>query len=127
MAFVALVTLLLILQYLYFMAMVGKARGAADIKAPAVTGDDNFERNNRVHLNTLEQLIITLPTMWICADYFSSTFAGVMGLTFLVGRFVYRSTYIADPARRGTGMMIGFMANVALIITALWGVLGKLL
>lgn len=126
MAFVALVTLLLVMQYLYFMAMVGKARGTADIKAPSISGDDTFERHSRVHLNTLEQLMITLPTMWVCASYFSATFASTMGLTFLVGRFIYRAAYIADPASRGKGMMIGFIANVALLVTALWGVMGKL-
>ena len=127
MAFVAFITLLLIMQYLYFMAMVGKARGAADIKAPAMTGDDAFERNSRVQLNTLEQLVITLPSMWICATYFGTSFAGTMGLAFLVGRHFYRSAYLADPASRGTGMMIGFIANVLLLTTALWGVLGELL
>ena len=124
MAFVAFVSLLLLMQYMYFMAMVGQARGAADIQAPAMTGDETFERNLRVQLNTLEQLFIALPAMWICAEYFSSTFAGVMGLTFLVGRFVYRSAYLADPSSRGKGMMIGFMANVLLLVTGLWGALG---
>lgn len=127
MALVALVTLLLMMQYMFFMAMVGKARDAADIKAPAISGDDNFERHSRVHLNTLEQLMITLPTMWVCASYFSATFASAMGLTFLVGRFIYRAAYVADPASRGKGMMIGFIANIALLLTALWGVIGKLL
>lgn len=127
MTFVALVTLLLIMQYLYFMAMVGKARGAAGIKAPAVTGDDNFERNYRIHLNTLEQLMITLPALWVCASFFNTTFAGTMGLVFLIGRFIYRAAYITDPDSRGKGMMIGFIANVGLVITALWGVLGAML
>jgi glutathione S-transferase len=127
MAFVAFVTLLLVVQYTYFMAMVGKARGAAGIKAPAVTGDETFERNLRVHLNTLEQLMITLPSMWVCAYFFSTSLAGIMGLTFLVGRFIYRSSYIADPGTRGKGMMIGFLANVVMILTGLWGVVGDIL
>ena len=127
MAFVALVTLLLIMQYLYFMIMVGKARGTANIQAPATTGDEIFERNLRVQMNTLEQLILTLPAMWVCAIYFSASFASAMGLTFLVGRFIYRSAYIADPGNRDKGMIIGFMASVGLLLTALWGVIGKLL
>jgi len=127
MAFVAFVTLLLIMQYLYFMAMVGMARGSTGVQAPAMTGDPLFERSLRVQLNTLEQLMITLPAMWVCATYFSATFAGIMGLVFFIGRFVYRSAYLADPTTRGTGMMIGFSANLALLLTALWGVIGELL
>ncbi len=127
MALVALVTLLLIMQFMFFMAMVGKARGAADVSAPAMTGDETFERNVRVHLNTLEQLMIALPAMWVCAHYFNTTLAASMGLLFLIGRFVYRAAYLADPSKRGTGVMIGFLASVVMVLTGLWGVIGSLI
>ncbi|MBL4782077.1 MAG: MAPEG family protein [Porticoccaceae bacterium] len=122
MDFVAFVTLLLVFQYLYFMAMVGKARDETGIKAPAVTGDETFERILRVQLNTLEQLMVTLPAMWICAHYFSASFAGTMGLVFLVGRLIYRNAYIADPSTRSTGMIMGFIANILLLVCAVFGV-----
>ncbi|OUS09290.1 hypothetical protein A9Q90_03600 [Gammaproteobacteria bacterium 54_18_T64] len=122
MDFVAFVTLLLVFQYLYFMAMVGKARDEAGIKAPAVTGDETFERILRVQLNTLEQLMVTLPALWICAHYFSSSFAGTMGLVFFVGRLIYRNAYIADPSTRSTGMIMGFIANILLLVCAVFGV-----
>lgn len=118
MDFVAFVTLLLLAQYLYFCAMTGKAREEFDIKAPATTGNDIFERTLRVQLNTLEQLLVTLPAMWLCAHYFSASFAGIMGLVFFTGRFLYRKAYIADPGTRTTGMIMGFLANILLLICA---------
>lgn len=127
MPFVALVTLLLIGQYIFFMMMVGQARSAAGIKAPAMAGDEVFERHVRVHLNTLEQLMITLPAMWVCASYFSTTFAATMGTVFFVGRFIYRSAYLADPSSRGKGVMIGFLASVAMVLAGFWGVIRALL
>lgn len=123
MDFVAFVTLLLLAQYLFFMAMTGKARDELGIKAPATTGDEIFERILRVQLNTLEQLMVTLPALWICAQYFSTSFAGIMGLVFFAGRMLYRKAYIADPSTRGTGMMMGFLANVLLLICAAFGVI----
>lgn len=123
MDFVAFVTLLLLAQYLFFMAMTGKARDELGIKAPATTGDDVFERILRVQLNTLEQLMLTLPAMWLCTHYFSASFAGIMGLVFFTGRVLYRKAYIADPSTRGTGMMMGFLANVLLLICAAFGVI----
>mgnify|MGYP000010202951 CR=1 FL=1 len=123
MDFVAFVTLLLVFQYLYFMAMVGKARDELGIKAPATTGDEVFERILRVQLNTLEQLMVTLPAMWLCAHYFSSSFAGIMGLVFFAGRVLYRKGYIAEPSTRSTGMMMGFIANVLLLISAAFGII----
>jgi len=123
MDFVAFVTLLLLAQYLFFMAMTGKARDELGIKAPATTGDEVFERILRVQLNTLEQLMVTLPVMWLCAYYFNSSFAGIMGLVFFAGRVLYRKGYIAEPSSRSTGMMMGFIANVLLFITAFFGVI----
>lgn len=125
--YVALVTLLLLCQFIFFMGKVGQARVAADVQAPAATGDERFERANRIHINTLEQLMIALPAMWVCAYYFNPTLAAALGLAFLIGRALYGRAYAADPASRGPGMMIGFIAYVAMIGTGLWGVISGLL
>jgi uncharacterized membrane protein YecN with MAPEG domain len=121
MEFVALVTLLLLFQYLTFMMLCGMARGKSGVQAPATTGDELFERALRVQVNTLEQLVITLPAMWISAMYYRPLLAAGLGLVFFLGRLLYRTGYMKDPAKRGPGMMIGFLANVALLLTALWG------
>ena len=89
MEFVALVTLLLLFQYMTFMMLCGAARAKADIKAPAMSGDENFERALRVQLNTLEQMVITLPAMWVSGMYFNPTVAAVLGLAFFLGRLLY--------------------------------------
>lgn len=115
MSYVVLVSTLLLIQYTFFSMRAGVARGKADIKAPATSGDENFERNLRVQINTLEQLIITLPAMWMCAVYFRADVAAILGLAFLVGRFWYSIAYISNPASRAPGMIIGFVANVGLM------------
>ncbi len=126
MQFVALVTLLLLFQYLTFMMLCGMARGKGGVQAPATTGDELFERALRVQVNTLEQLVITLPAMWISAMYYRPLVAAGLGLVFFLGRLLYRAGYMQDPAKRGPGMMIGFLANVALLLTALWGAVMQL-
>lgn len=127
MTYVILVTLLLLFQYFYFMMRAGFARGKGDVKAPAVSGDDHYERCNRVHMNTLEQLAITLPAMWICAHYFRADVAAIAGLIFLIGRFVYSAGYLKDPTKRANGMMIGFLANVALLLCCSYAVVMQLI
>ena len=126
MHYVSLVTLLLTCQYIAFMMLCGAARSRSGLKAPAVTGDETFERAYRVQMNTLEQLIITLPAMWLSGMYFSDLVGASLGLVFFFGRIIYRASYVADPAKRGPGMMIGFLANIGLIITAAWGILTAL-
>ncbi len=123
MLYVALVTLLLLLQYMVFIMLCGAARAKSGLKAPAVTGDENFERTYRVQMNTLEQLLITLPAMWVSAMYFMPVVAAALGLFFFIGRTIYRGAYVRDPSTRGLGMAIGFLANVGLLLTGLWGVL----
>ena len=61
MEFVAFVTLLLLCQYIVFLGLVGKARVQGEVQAPAVSGNETFERAYRVQMNTVEQLLITLP------------------------------------------------------------------
>ncbi len=126
MAFVALVALLILCQYIAFMGLCGKARADSGLNAPAVVGDENFERAYRVQMNTLEQMVITLPAMWICATFFMPLVAALLGLAFFIGRILYRMAYVKDPASRGPGMMIGFLANIALVLCGLWGVVSQL-
>jgi len=123
--FVALVTLLLLCQYVVFMGMCGKARAQSGIVAPAVTGDETFERAYRVQMNTVEQLVIALPAMWVSGMYFMPMVAAALGLVFFVGRMMYRVSYMKDPESRGPGMIIGFLANIALIATGLWGIISQ--
>ena len=126
MEYVALVTVLLVSQYMVFMMLVGAARGKSGIKAPAVTGDEGFERAYRVQMNTLEQLMVALPALWVSGMYFDSLVAALLGMAFFLGRVMYRAGYVKDPEKRGMGFGIGFLAILGLIGTALWGVIGAL-
>ena len=126
MQYLSLVTLLLVIQYMIFTMMVGAARSKSGIKAPAVTGDENFERAYRVQMNTLEQLVMTLPALWLSALYFEPFVAALLGLAFFLGRALYRMGYMKSPEKRGPGFGIGFLATIGLIGTALWGMISAL-
>ncbi len=121
MEYVALITVLILVHYMYLAFAVGGARGKYNVPAPATTGNDQFERHLRVQINTLEQLIIALPGMWMCAYFFRPDVAAVLGVAFLIGRVLYANAYVKDPASRGTGMMIGFVATVLLLVCTLVG------
>ena len=126
MQYVAIVTLLLLIQYTAYTLLCGLARGKETVVAPATSGDERFERAFRVQMNTLEQMAVTIPAMWICAYFFSPLWAAGLGVVFMVGRLVYRQAYMREPSSRGPGMVIGFLANVALVILGLWGAIGQI-
>jgi glutathione S-transferase len=126
-AIIAIITALALLEFIYFAFQVGSARGKYDVPAPATTGNETFERYNRVHQNTLEQLIVFLPALWIFARFTSINGAAALGIIFIIARAVYAISYVADPAKRSLGFLLGFIANAALILGSLYGATKALL
>lgn len=118
----ALVTLLTMLLLFGTGWVVGSARGKYQIKAPATSGHPAFERAYRVQMNTLEQTVLFLPTLWLAASYGFSGWAGIAGLVWLVGRLWYAVAYIKDPAKRGPGFGLGMLGWFALLLMAGIGV-----
>jgi len=110
MDYVAIVTALILLQYFYFGLASGLARGKAGLQAPAITGDEVYERKYRIHQNTMEQLMSFLPAMWMFSYYVSPVYGAGLGVAFLVGRAIYSISYAKDPATRGKGFAIGAFA-----------------
>ena len=106
MELVGAVTLLALLQFVVMGIMVGRARGLYGVKAPATTGHEQFERWFRVHYNTLEKLIVFLPSLWLFGYYVGQYYAAGLGCFYLVGRAVYAAGYVKDPSKRGIGMII---------------------
>jgi len=121
MAYVTIIAMLALIEYQVFGIQVGAARGRGNVKAPAVTGDPAFERTFRAHQNTLEQLIIFIPALYACAYFVNEMFAVAAGVVFLIGRAMYFRAYAADAEKRGTGMIVTMVGNVALVLGALIG------
>jgi uncharacterized MAPEG superfamily protein len=123
----ALVTLLTMLLLLGTVYAVGRARGKYGIKAPAVSGHPAFERAYRVQMNTLENTVMFLPTLWLAANYGFTGWAGIAGLVWLAGRVWYALAYLGDAGKRGPGYMIGMAAWAVLLVMACIGVCRALL
>ena len=118
MELVAIVSVLTLIEYMAFGILVGRARGEHGIKAPAITGNPVFERYMRVHQNTLEQLVVFLPSMWLFGWYVHAPSAALLGLVFLVGRVIYLRGYVEEPSKRSTGVAITAVAQMVLLVGA---------
>jgi glutathione S-transferase len=119
--YTAAVTLLAPLLYMVLSMVAGQARAKYRIKAPAVTGHENFERAYRVQMNTVEQMVFFLPALWLCAVLLSDKGAAVGGLIWIIGRAVYAVSYWDAPEKRGPGMAISMLAQIGLFLAALYG------
>ncbi len=120
---VAIVTILALLLYFIMSLRVGQARTKYGVVAPAITGSDDFERIYRVQANTLEWLPIFLPAMWLFALYWDERVAAVLGVVWIVGRFLYMTGYARAANARSTGFGIQALATAAL----LFGALGRII
>ena len=119
----ALVTLAALTLCFATAAVVGRARGKYGVTAPATTGHEMFERAFRVQMNTLENVVIFVPALWLCAIFFGPLTATAFGALWLVGRVWYAAAYLREPKTRGSGFVLAFTAWGGLMIAASWGVL----
>ncbi len=118
---------LALLEYFVFGMMVGWARGKFKVEAPAVSGHPVFERYFRVHQNTLEQVVVFVPSAWLFATYLSPRWAAILGAVYLVGRILYLTGYVADPGKRSLGFGLSAFPTLILLVGAIYGAARALL
>ncbi len=116
MALTGLAVLVALLEYFAFGLQVGMARGKYGVEAPATTGHPEFERYFRVHMNTLEQLVMMVPSAFLFAWCVGDMWAAGAVAVFIVGRFVYARSYVANPASRSTGFALTALPTMVMAI-----------
>ena len=121
---VAIVTILALAQFILFTIQVGSMRGKHGVKAPAITGHPDFERMFRVQQNTMEQLVAFIPALWIYAYLVNPFWGAAIGLVFIIGRFIYRASYLKDPDSRGPGFTLTFLPTAVMLV---WSLIDALL
>ena len=110
------VVVIALLQLILFSWLVARARGRYGVKAPATTGHEVFERYNRAHLNSLEQIVIFLPALFLYAGFFDPRVAAGLGALYVIGRAVYFAGYVRAPGSRSLGFGISALAVLILLV-----------
>ena len=123
---VYIVIALALVQFFVFGGFVGWARVKYGVEAPAITGDPVFERYNRIHYNTMEQLIVLIPAMLLFGVYVQAIAAAILGLVFIFGRIVYFRAYMTEPAKRGPGYGLSVFPIIILLLGGLGGAIWSL-
>ena len=115
------VTVLALIQFIFFGALVAVARKTQGVAAPAMTGSEVFDRLSRVHLNTQERLVLFLPLMWLAAQFWNPIWAAGAGMVFLIGRMVYWRGYVQHPDKRMLGNLLTMLPTGLLLLVTLAG------
>ncbi|MBD2356016.1 MAPEG family protein [Tolypothrix sp. FACHB-123] len=119
----SLITALTLLLYLVITINVGRARDKYKVPPPQMTGDPNFERVLRVQQNTLEQVVLFLPGLWLFSVYVNPLWAAGIGAVWLVGRIVYAWGYYQAAEKRMVGFGISSLSGMVLLVGSLVGII----
>ena len=124
---VELVTILAILQFFCFGILVGRARKKYGVQPPAMVGNPIVERLIRVQQNTLEVLMMFIPSLWIASRHWGDIWPAVLGAIYLFGRMVYLQGYRADPKKRHVGYGISIVPVLLLMLVSLIAIIRGLI
>jgi glutathione S-transferase len=116
------VTLLAVAFYFFLATRVAVAHGTFNVKLPATTGNSDFERIFRVHMNALEWMPTFLVPLGLCAIYLNDIAAAVLGLVWIGGRALYFTGYRKAVEKRLPGFFIQSTACAFLFIGAIAGI-----
>jgi len=117
MAYVHIVLALALIEFFAFGLAVARARATYKVPPPATTGHEVFERYFRVQMNTLEQLVIFVPSIVLFGWYVSAWLAAIL----------YFRGYVRAAEGRHFGFMLSVVPNVTLLVGGLLGALWSLL
>jgi uncharacterized MAPEG superfamily protein len=113
--------LLALLVYCWAGFKVGRARSRYGVQAPAVHGDETFERIFRAHQNSVEQLVLFLPLLALAAWLWGDTAAAIYGVVWSLGRVLFVEGYARAANKREVGFLLSgalsLLVLVALIVT----------
>jgi glutathione S-transferase len=125
--FTAIVTALALLVYVWVTLKIGAARAKFGVKAPSIDGPPDFQRVFRVQQNTLEQLALFLPALWLFAAAWGDMTAAIIGAFWPIGRILYAVTYYQAAEKRAAGFGLTFLPSVILLLGGLAGAVMKVI
>ncbi len=110
---------LALLVYVWTGFKVGQARTRYDVPAPATTGAPEFERVFRAQQNTVEQMILFLPLLWLATILWGDVWGAAYALVWSVGRVVYVEGYARAAEKRSFGFLLSGGLSMGVLIAVL--------
>jgi glutathione S-transferase len=122
-------TIIVIILYLFQSKNVARGRLKYNVPAPKTMGhNDNFDRIFRVHLNTLEQMPIFLPLLWIFAVLINPLYSFILSIIWSIGRIGYTVGYYKSA--EGRHNLVAYLSdavNAIFLFGIIWVIGGRLL
>lgn len=117
------VTAIALIVYFALIINVGKARAKYNVPVPQISGNPDFERVFRVQQNTVEQLVLFVPSLWLFSLFVSPIWGAVIGAVWVIGRIIYAWGYYQAAEKRIVGFAINSLSTMILILGSLVGII----
>ena len=114
-----------LLVYYFTLFKSGMARGRFKVPAPSHDGPEEYVRHVRAHQNTVEHLVMFLPSLWLFAVAVDPIWAAGIGAIWPVGRLMYALGYYRAPEKRSIGLYISMPPIYIFILGSLIGFVVK--
>lgn len=121
--FPSLATVLTLMLFFVLTANVGRARRKYKVLPPQTSGEPDFERVFRVQQNTLEQLILFLPSLWLFSLFVSPIWGAGIATLWIIGRILYAWGYYQAAEKRFIGFGINALSLLVLLVGSLVGII----
>ena len=108
-----------LLVYLGTLFYCGRQRSKHGIQAPATTGHPDYERAMRIQQNTLENLVIFIPALWMFSVLVNPLVGAGLGLVWILARAWYAISYARAPESRGPGFMVAMVIQLVMLAAVL--------
>ncbi len=123
----SLITVLALIVYFVITVNVSRTRVKFKIPGPQISGNPYFERALRIQQNTLEQLMLFLPALWLFSSLLSPAWANGIGIVWIISRIVYAVRYYQAAEKRTLSFAISALMILILLLGSLVSVIMTLL
>ena len=122
----SLITVSALILYFVVTINVGRARFKHKVSPPEMTGNPDFERVLRVQQNTLEQMTLFLPSLWLFSQFISPIWGASIGAIWIIGRILFAWGYYQAAEKRIAGFGISALATLTLLGGSFTGIIMSL-
>jgi len=71
--------------------------------------------------------VVFLPALWMATAYVAAYWVALLGVVYLIGRFVYLRAYVAEPSKRSVGFSLTSLPILVLLLIDLTGSVSRLI
>lgn len=112
-----LVSLIALLQTFGLDVYISLSKFRHGVQDPEIVNNETFKKIYKIYNNTVSDLILFLPLLWIFSSLESDQMAGILGLIWLFGRFHYDFSFFKNPSTRTISMAT---TSFVVIVMFIW-------